>query len=338
MNSRFSLKQIITASVVITSLNVFSPSASALNILLSNDDGLTSNVKALYTALKNAGHDVLVSTPCQGQSGMGGAVQFLRPLTPLSNACLNNAAAAGDPGAGQITKVEDGYDYSDFYYVNGTPVMATAYGLDVLAQARWGKYPDLLLSGPNEGRNTGYIVSSSGTVNNVQFAGGRGVPAIALSGGIESKGVKDEAGNYDDSPDSVVIANLSVKLLDVLITKAAGGSLLPERMLLNVNFPDVVTATTAFKFSRIGSAQELEFVFVSDLSQDPFAQSQGLGSFAFPGVSIRIADGEIDPDQATDEAHVSESAVSVTAMQLSYDHSQYGQQWLQLRLRDLLSK
>ena len=338
MNNRASLKQVAAAGVVAASLTAFPMPASALNILLTNDDGLTSNVKALYTALTTAGHDVLVSTPCQGQSGMGGALQFLRPLTPLSTACLNNAAAAGDPGAGPVTKEGDGYDYSDFYYVNGTPVMATAYGLDLLAQARWGKNPDLVLSGPNEGRNTGYIVSSSGTVNNVQFAGGRGVPAIALSAGHDSSGEKDEAGNYDDNPDSSVIANLSVKLLDVLIAKAAGAPLLPERMLLNVNFPDVVTATTPFEFSRIGSAQELEFVFVADFSQDPFAQSQGLGSYAFPGISIRFADEDISPEQESDEAHVSSSAVSVTAMQLSYDHSQYGQQWLQLRLRDLLSQ
>lgn len=337
MRIRTSVQQLSMACALGLSLTTLSVPASALNILLSNDDGLTSNVKALYTALKNAGHDVLVSTPCQGQSGMGGALQYLRPLTPLTAACLNNAATAGKPGAGPVTKT-GAFDFSDFYYVNGTPVMATAYGLDVLALTRWGKAPDLVLSGPNEGRNTGYIVSSSGTVNNVQFAGGRGVPAIALSAGHDSSGEKDEAGNYDDNPDSSVIANLSVKLLDVLINRAADGPLLPPGLLLNVNFPDVVDTATPFEFARIGSAQELEFVFVADLSQDEFAQSQGLGSYAFPGVSIRFSSAEITPEQASDEAHVSTSAIAVTAMQLSYDHSQYGQQWLQLRLRDLLSQ
>lgn len=48
--------------------------ALALNIVLSNDDGLTSNLVALYEALEAAGHDVIVSVPCTGQSGRGAAI------------------------------------------------------------------------------------------------------------------------------------------------------------------------------------------------------------------------------------------------------------------------
>src|SRR5690606_21159030 len=69
----------------------------------------------------------------------------------------------------------------DYYYVNGTPVMSLLYGLDVAAQKRWGKAPDLVLSGPNIGQNVGAIVVTSGTVSNVQHAAARGIPAIALS-------------------------------------------------------------------------------------------------------------------------------------------------------------
>lgn len=39
--------------------------AFAANILLINDDGLTSNAKALYEALKAEGHDVIVSVPAR---------------------------------------------------------------------------------------------------------------------------------------------------------------------------------------------------------------------------------------------------------------------------------
>ncbi len=56
-----------------TLLGLASP-AFALNILLSNDDGLTSNTKALYEALKASGHDVIVSVPCTGQSGRGAGI------------------------------------------------------------------------------------------------------------------------------------------------------------------------------------------------------------------------------------------------------------------------
>ena len=63
----------IRALFAATLLAVASP-ASALNILLTNDDGLTSNVVALYAALKAQGHDVVVSVPCSGQSGRGAAI------------------------------------------------------------------------------------------------------------------------------------------------------------------------------------------------------------------------------------------------------------------------
>ena len=60
---------------------------------------------------------MIVSTPCQGQSGMGAAIIFFEPLTPLTEACLNNAGSTGDPGVGPVTKTGKAYDYSDFFYV-----------------------------------------------------------------------------------------------------------------------------------------------------------------------------------------------------------------------------
>ena len=97
--TKFAARLVLAGGFAVTSLP-----ASALNILLSNDDGLTSNVKALYKALKTAGHNVIVSTPCQGQSGMGAAVKFLKPIKPLASPCLNNAGSPGDLGVGPVTK------------------------------------------------------------------------------------------------------------------------------------------------------------------------------------------------------------------------------------------
>nr|WP_277601972.1 5'/3'-nucleotidase SurE [Altererythrobacter sp. BO-6] len=71
--------------------------ANAESIVLTNDDGLTSNLVALYHELKSRGHDVIVSVPCTGQSGMGAAIYFLRPLGPLSQPCLNQAGQPGRP-------------------------------------------------------------------------------------------------------------------------------------------------------------------------------------------------------------------------------------------------
>jgi 5'/3'-nucleotidase SurE len=91
------------------------------------------------------------------------------------------------------------------------------YGLDVLAQQRRGKRPDLVLSGPNEGQNTGRVVNSSGTIANAQFAAARGIPAIALSAGFDTV---DNTTLAD--PDSAIVAQLTVKLLQELEAQAGG--------------------------------------------------------------------------------------------------------------------
>src|SRR3546814_16401610 len=70
---------------------------------------------------------------------------------------------------------------ADIFYGDGTAVMATLYGLDVVAAQRWKAPPDLVISGPNEGANTGSVIAGSGTFNNAVFAVNRGIPAIAVS-------------------------------------------------------------------------------------------------------------------------------------------------------------
>src|SRR6218665_648808 len=211
MKPRFFLTLALTA--------LMSP-ASALNIVLSNDDGLSSNVVALYSALKAKGHDVIVSVPCKNQSGMGGAGQIFTPLTPLTTDCKNGVALTGAPGAGAMTK--SGYTGGDFFYANGTPVMATLYGIDAIGMGRWGKLPDLVLSGPNEGQNVGHIVSNSGTVGNVIAASTRGVPGIAVSADTNTTDNTNLA-----NPNSPIVAGYVVNLLDALQAKAGSGPLLP---------------------------------------------------------------------------------------------------------------
>jgi len=299
--------------------------AFALNIVLSNDDGLTSNVKALYDELKAAGHSVIVSVPCSGQSGRGGAIVMYSTTTIIPDndktqieaegGCHNGAAPLGAPAVGPFTKA--GYTGGDFNYVHGTPVMATMYGLDVLAQARWGKAPDVVLSGPNEGQNVGRVVVHSGTIGNAQFAAGRGIPAIALSAGTDTV---DNAGLANAK--SKIVAQLTVKLLGALQAKAGNGTLLPAGVALNVNFPDAPTANTAWGFARHGTYDTYRLKFSS-------AAPWGLSGSA-PAAATA--------DQAEDEALLYKTKVAVTAMQVGFEQRPAGQQWLRLRLRDLFAQ
>ncbi len=285
--------------------------ADARNIVIANDDGLTSNTKALYERLVADGHDVIVSVPCQGQSGMGAAVKFLEPLGPLQSDCHNGAAKAGDPGAGRMTR--SGLT-PDFFYVRGTPVMALLYALDVEAPRRWGKAPDLVLSGPNEGQNVGSVVITSGTVSNAQYGAIRGIPAIALSAGIETA----DAGLAH--PDSARIAALSSQLVSFLERKAGGGRLLPQGVALNVNFPDRLPADPQWRMAKIGTYDAFSLRFSQNLNNEALVRAMGRTMPELPGVTIVPNTTEPTAAQRDDEAAVYKDAIAVSVMQIGYDH------------------
>jgi 5'-nucleotidase len=317
----------MTRLFVTTALLCLSAPVSARNIVLTNDDGLTSNVKALYDALKAEGHDVIVSVPCSGQSGMGAAVKFMRPLSPLAADCLNGAARKGDPGAGRMTRAGFG---PDWYYVDGTPVMALLYGLDVVAQARWGKAPDLVLSGPNEGQNVGFIVISSGTVSNAQYGAIRGIPSVALSAGANTVDHANLA-----NPNSAKAAQLSVALVKALEARAKGKALLPPGTALNVNFPDRLEGAR-WRFARIGTYNGYKVGFMADMGATPAGKALGLP--ALPGIAVGPNEAAPAPAEQQDESVVYKQDIAVSVMQIGYEASPARQSWLRQHLKGLFGK
>lgn len=309
--------------------------ASAKTIVLSNDDGLTSNVLALYKALKADGHDVVVSVPCQNQSGMGAAILVARPLAALKQACLADAAKAGDPGAGPMTRA--GLPEGDFHYVDGTPVMATMHGVDVVGMARWGRAPDLVLSGPNEGQNVGAVVLSSGTVSNAQYAAIRGIPAIALSAGARTVDAENLA-----NPESAKIAELSARLVEAMAERAGDGPMLPDGIALNVNFPDTLDGAK-WRVSRIGTYNAYAMTFSPDMASTAspqmkaMAAEHGMEIPALPGLSFAINTAQPTAQQMHDESVVYRSAIAVSPMQAGYAAAPADQAILDEKLADLLS-
>lgn len=303
--------------------------AFARTIVLSNDDGLTSNVKALYEALKAEGHDVIVSVPCANQSGMGAAIQFMEPLGPLKADCRSHAAKAGEPGAGPMTRA--GFE-KDFFYVDGTPVMAMLYGLDVVAAERWGRAPDLVLSGPNEGQNIGSVVISSGTVSNAQYAIVRGIPAIALSGSAST--ADDE---HLANPGSQAIAGLIVHLVKSLDERSNGQALLPSGVALNVNFPDELEGAQ-WKLARIGTYDGLRVKFAADRSDPSLTPVHGLRELHGPGIVIASNPEAPRDDQKDDESVVVRKDIAVSVMQASYDHQPSTRERMKRYLRGFLGR
>jgi 5'-nucleotidase len=297
--------------------------AEARNIVITNDDGLTSNVVALYKALKADGHDVIVSVPCQNQSGMGAALG-LRPLTPLEAACRNNAASKGASAAGPMTR--DGLG-RDFYYVNSTPVMAVLYGLDIVAMKRWGKAPDLVLSGPNEGQNVGAIAISSGTISAAQFATLRGVPAIALSAGQNS------AGPDLENAQSPIIAEKSAEMVRALDITSKGGRMVPAGMALNINFPNEAKGAR-FCASKVGTynAYTLNFAENMAASASPemkeMARTYKMDIPALPGLLLGQNPAKPSADQLQDESFLHLSCIAVSPMQAGYAGDDQNINWV----------
>ena len=306
----------LTILAVAASLTVTAPVAHSRNIVLTNDDGLTSNLVALYVALKEAGHDVVVSVPCTNQSGQGAALGIARPITPLKEACLNDAAQEGAPGAGPMTRA--GLPAGgDFYYVDGTPVAALLHGIEVVGNARWGAAPDLVLSGPNEGQNVGAIILSSGTVSAAQYAAVNGIPAIALSAGANS-----EAASLDH-PQSAVVAQRSLELIAHLETRAGDGALLPAGLALNINFPDQAE-TARWQLAQVGSYNAYKVGFTANMAETAspmmkaMAEARGFVVPPLPGVSFDFNTAAPAPGQENDESAVYRRAIAVSPMRAGY--------------------
>lgn len=301
--------------------------------MLANDDGLTSNLVALYQALEDAGHDVIVSVPCRNQSGQGAAITIGTPITPLETPCLNDAAPTGAPGVGPMQR--EGLPEGDFHYVDGTPIMAVMYGLDVLAMERWGTMPDIVLSGPNEGQNVGAIAISSGTVNAAQFASLRGLPAIALSAGSNSES------DTLDNPVSVAVAAKTVELLETLDAKAGDGPLLPRHILLNVNFPNDLEGAQ-WRSTRVGTFNIYQTSFTENAAQDAtpmmrmMAEAREVDIPPLPAILFGFNTEEPEPGEERDEAFVFRQHIAVSPMQAGYAGSTQAEAVVAWQLSDLL--
>jgi 5'-nucleotidase len=240
--------------MIACSLVIFPVHSNALNIVLTNDDSHeTANVQQLRLALEKAGHDVLVSVPCAHQSGKGGSLgSFLKP-TPVHNlvadadgvlsidddASKPQGYCVGDLEADKKTKT-----FADFR--DGTPIQAASFGL-YKANEIWGKNPDLLISGPNEGRNVGFAVLISGTLGAAHYAISRSVPAVAISAGRTPKDKGDALKNAG------MVADIALKIVDELVAGMKSGEpVLPPQTGLNVNTPDFKKLAGAkFQFTNV---------------------------------------------------------------------------------------
>ncbi|MEQ8661292.1 MAG: 5'/3'-nucleotidase SurE, partial [Gammaproteobacteria bacterium] len=199
----------MTCLILIVLLAWTSADARALAILLTNDDGWDSaGIAAVAAALRADGHAVTVVAPLAQQSGSGMKITF-----------------------GELALVEQ---RPGVWSLDGSPADAVGAGL---AHVLAGNAPDLVVSGANLGQNLGNNVMLSGTVGAAMMAVLQGVPAIAVSVGLDLA----EAGAEPRFASTLAAfpgaAAFTARLVGALAARPAGTPLLPPRTVLNVNYP-----------------------------------------------------------------------------------------------------
>lgn len=308
-----SVKMLLVLCYTVCFIMIAHLPVSALNIVLTNDDGFESeNIQALFQALKAAGHDVIMSAPYLNQSASAGAIGAAIPIGRTWRRSPGGLINAGAPGLGPTTIA------ADQYYLNGSPVDAVLYGIDILAVDKWGHVPDLVISGPNVGNNLGLMTSHSGTVGAAVAAINRGIPAIAVSAFMGE--------SLDTPPEEAELnAQLTVRLVAVLANNQA--PLLPLGYGLNVNLPqlDIHKAADAYDyaFTQIGMATDYGPKFYSRL-KDNALLSQYLPNILLynPGVAVEMpytdAGYAEDTDRKSEFNALQTGVVTISMMQGTY--------------------
>lgn len=322
------MKVSVVGWILAASLLFFSIPASALNVVLTNDDGFeTENIQALYRALVDAGHDVILSAPYSGQSGTGAKIGFVVPILPTSEPSEGGLLPAGSAGVGPTTIAPQQF------YVDGTPADALLYGIDILAPQIFGGPPDLVLSGPNEGNNLGLVTPHSGTLGATVTALNKGIPAIAISGDSDD----------ETTAEADLIAAVAMKIVAAL--DRPHGIRLPPATGLNINIPDVDPATSdaddfEFRLTRVGIATNIGPQFYEQLGDSPIAIALGIPpGFPFPGVSVEIPytnAGYAEDTSSRSEGNVlGDFTVTVSPIQGTYQADVFREWGVRVGLRRL---
>ncbi len=149
------------AIVATIPLIVLPQTSAAIEILLTNDDGWDApGISAAKGALEAAGHTVTVVAPLNNQSGVGGGL---------------------NTGVGSFVNVIE--EAASVWSVDSTPADSVRAGLGAVLASN---PPDLVISGANFGQNISRQgVNASGTVGAALQAMQSGVPAIAISVGLD---------------------------------------------------------------------------------------------------------------------------------------------------------
>lgn len=194
-----------------------------MRALITNDDGIDAvGLRALAQVAVEAGLDVTVAAPHIERSGSSAAMSALEAGGRL---LMENRVLAG------LASV-------DALAVRASPAMIVF----VAARGGFGPPPEIVLSGINQGPNTGQAVLHSGTVGAALTAAQHGVPALAVS--LAS----DTPSHWDTA------AAVAARAVEWFLPRAT-----TRPVALNLNVPDVpepaLRGLRAASLSTFGAVQ-----------------------------------------------------------------------------------
>jgi len=190
-------------------------------ILVTCDDGVESpGLRAAVRAVLDLG-DVLISAPCQQQTGAG------RSLPTFNDGAIHEIDYS--VGGQQVPA----------YAIHGSPAQAVLYALVELVS----RQPVLCVSGINFGENVGSGVTGSGTVGAALEAADEGIPGLAVS--LET----DKEHHYSHSEDLDLTAATH-------FTRLFAARMMEQPMprdvdLLKVEVPRDATPKTPWRITRL---------------------------------------------------------------------------------------
>ena len=243
-----------------------------IEILLTNDDGYQApGIRALYDALRRAGHRVRLAAPATNASGS--SVSFTWS---------------------DVTVVRDPVD-ANIAGISATPATAVVLGATALYPP--GVKPDLIVSGINNGENTGSLLALSGTVG-AAIAG-----TILLDPPVPGIAVNAERASSREAQDALpadrlerIAAHLVQLIAGARPWFCDGATLMRPTTVLNVNYPArPMAAQRGVVVARQGRTTDLhiEFESAGDAAYASRRQSQSTAD-DYPDSDVKLlSDGYI---------------------------------------------
>ena len=232
-----------------------------MRILLTNDDGINApGLAALAEEMSRHG-EIIIYAPVSEMSAVGHAITISDPL--------------------RVSEMHKNGDFFGFA-VRGTP--ADCVKVAIWELGRQNRLPDIVLSGINQGSNTGINTIYSGTVSAATEGAISGIPAIAIS-----------LASYTSRDFSVAAAFAPVVARQLLDHP------LPPGVFLNVNVP----AVPRQQIRRILITRQgmTNYVEEYEIRKDPHSRNY----YWLTGEKM-----EIDPDEGLDDWAILDNCISIT--------------------------